>query len=167
MGMPGCGKSTLGKKLSSKLNLNFIDLDDFIENSVGKKISDIFEKGGEETFRSIETLTLKKICETNEPRVIALGGGTPCKKENLLLIKNNGISVYIRMPLEAILSRIKQNPFSRPMFAGINEMETREKLIFLIKEREPFYSSAEIITDGLDADVEKLKIQILSSKKIL
>ena len=83
IGLPGCGKSTLGKQLSQKLNIPFIDLDAQIEKEERMLIKEIFKLRGESTFRKIESHLLKKISEENEQFVMATGGGAPVFFDNM------------------------------------------------------------------------------------
>ena len=93
IGMPGCGKSTIGRKLAKRLDLEFIDLDLMIEKTYGKKISDIFKEIGEKGFRQLESKALSESVKT-EDRVIATGGGIVIVDGNLS-IAENGIIVFI------------------------------------------------------------------------
>ena len=110
IGMPGCGKTTIGKLLASKLNKKFIDLDDYIESENGCSIPDIF-KNGEECFRKLESKAVEKI-SVEKNIIIATGGG----------VIKNGIVVFIDRPLENIISDVDIS--GRPLLKkGINEIE--------------------------------------------
>ena len=77
IGMPGSGKTTMGRKLSTLLHLPFLDLDEEIENGFGKSVPDLFREHGEEVFRKLEHKFLKKIVAENKAFVLSTGGGTP------------------------------------------------------------------------------------------
>ncbi|MEP2025618.1 shikimate kinase, partial [Reichenbachiella sp.] len=83
IGMPGSGKSTLGKELAEKLGRNFFDLDAEIERMAGWVIPDIFAQVGEDYFRELENSVLLMLIRLNEPAVIATGGGAPCFYDNI------------------------------------------------------------------------------------
>ena len=120
IGMPGCGKTTIGKLLASKLNKKFIDLDDYIESENGCSIPDIF-KNGEECFRKLESKAVEKI-SVEKNIIIATGGWVIKKKCNIENLKKNGIVVFIDRPLENIISDVDIS--GRPLLKkGINEIE--------------------------------------------
>ena len=156
IGMPGCGKSTIGRKLAKRLGLEFIDLDLMIEKSSGKRISDIFKETGEKGFRQLESEAFRKSVRT-ENRVIATGGGIVTVDGNLS-ISENGITVFIDRPLECISSDIKTG--NRPLLAGSGT----EKLKRLYNERYDKYLSwadIHIINDKTAADaVEKILSEV-------
>src|SRR3982750_1343717 len=97
IGFMGCGKSKLGKQLAKKLNHEFIDFDELIEEQSGKKISEIFKDDGQPAFRNLETEILKRVSALNDI-VVSTGGGTPCFNDNMKLMNASGITVYLRMP---------------------------------------------------------------------
>ena len=96
VGFMGCGKSSIGKKLAKLLRLQFIDMDKYIANKFQKDISEIFETEGEESFRNKETQVLKELCLKSDV-VIATGGGTACSLDNMHIINNHGISIYLEL----------------------------------------------------------------------
>ena len=100
-----CGKSSYGRKAANRLDLPFIDLDNTIEKSHGMTISELFQKQGEVKFRAIEKEILQSILP--QPGIISLGGGTVCNPEVWPLLKSNGITVFLDMPFEQCLGRIR------------------------------------------------------------
>lgn len=88
IGMPGCGKSTIGKILSKELNMKFYDADKYLEDRNNMKISDMFKRG-EEFFRNLESAALKEL-SFEENSVIATGGGAVTREKNILCLKKNG-----------------------------------------------------------------------------
>ena len=104
-GMMGAGKTTVGKELATIMNCNFIDLDETIEKNYGK-ISDIFKQKGEEYFRQIETLELKKL-NIQETFVLSTGGGIVLKDENIKILQTLGYVFYLEASTDTIYERIK------------------------------------------------------------
>lgn len=135
-GYMGSGKTTIGKKLSKILELPFIDADIFLENAENRKIADIFEQNGEAYFRNLETKYLKEMCKYSGA-VIALGGGAVLKQENVNLIKNTGILIYLNTPFFQIVKNLS-NDSSRPLLFGDNKEEKMKKIY---NERKKIYSS--------------------------
>ena len=129
IGMPGSGKTTIGKILSSKINLEFLDMDDFIENYSGRKIPDIF-KDGEKSFRDLES----RCCEILSRKrniVVSTGGGAVKRASNMAYFKNFKI-IFINRPLDLIFEDI--NTDTRPLLNN-----GREKLKTLYRERIDLY----------------------------
>ena len=101
IGLPGCGKSTVGKKLSQTLSLPFADLDEVIEKETGVNIPDFFALHGEAAFREAETAALRR-CIQLPAGVIATGGGAVLREENRTLMHQHGIVLFLDRPTEDI-----------------------------------------------------------------
>ena len=143
-GFMGCGKSTIGKALAEKLNLEFIDTDALIEENEGMKISEIFEKYGEKYFRECETKLIEKL-SNEEGRIIALGGGLAANSENHKFLKNSGKIVFLNCSIEETLKRILGDK-TRPLTAL-----GKEDIIKRYNCRLPIYKSiADITVDSSD-----------------
>ncbi len=140
-GMPGCGKTTVGKIISKKLNIQFIDLDLLIEEKQSMKIKQIFSDFGEEYFRELETKTLK---ELKGSFVLSLGGGAVMRDENIQIIKKIGKLFYIKTDLKNIYGRIKSDT-SRPL---LNCYNPYQKLEELFKSREERFNLADFKVNG-------------------
>lgn len=157
VGMPSSGKSTVGKALSTLLHYAYIDLDHRIEQKLGKPISAVFSEQGESYFREVESQLLKEIV-TDSGLVVATGGGVPCFFDNMDFIKANGISVFLDVPAEELISRIEHHGVSdRPLLAKMTMLgnELRTKLEY----RYPFYSRADVTIHGVtDAETVYSKI---------
>lgn len=109
VGFMGCGKSTAGKALAEELGWSFYDLDSEIEQSATESISKIFETRGEEAFRRLETDVLRKRVMSvrgGRPQVVSLGGGAFTIQENVDLVENHGVSIWLDTPIEVIEARI-------------------------------------------------------------
>lgn len=154
-GMPGCGKSSLGELLASKLHFQFTDLDKEIEFSTGESISQLFLEKGEAGFRKIEKSTLEKtLLKDLNRHVIALGGGTLVYSDNLDQIKSKGLLVYLKTPTDLLLKRLK-NDTTRPL---LKNTALEKKVTELLEQRDPIYQKAhltinttESMTDNLEA----------------
>ena len=101
MGMPGSGKSTVGAMLGKRLGRPFVDLDEEVVRTAGKPISEIFDSGGEDAFRNIESQVLRQV-SARHGIVLALGGGTAVREENRYFIRQNGRVYYLQRPLESL-----------------------------------------------------------------
>jgi shikimate kinase len=143
----GCGKSTLGRKMAELMNLNFIDLDKYIEERNFKTIPLIFAEEGEQGFREKEKYALEEVSQF-ENVIIGTGGGTPCFFDNMELMNRTGITIYISPDTETLANRISHSRTERPLVAG----KSREELIFFIEQtlekRNPFYHRSKIILSG-------------------
>jgi shikimate kinase len=162
VGLPGSGKSTFGRYLSSVLNFPFYDLDQLIEERNQMKIPDIFLQHGEGQFRNWETETLEWILDREESYVLASGGGCPCFNNNMDLINERSTSVYLDVPLEEISARLGGGRFhNRPMFSGLDQGEVTLKLKSLLVERDYFYNQAKIKLSGEDFSAELLVSELI------
>ena len=101
-GMAGCGKTTIGKILSEKLNMNFVDTDDKIIEKAKMPITEIFEKYGEEYFRKLESEVVEETAKLQNT-VVATGGGAVLNKQNVLALRGNGRIYFLDRPLEQII----------------------------------------------------------------
>ena len=136
LGMMGSGKTTIGKLISKRLELDFFDIDNCIEKKIGMKISKIFSDYGENFFREIEEkITLQILKKKNV--VIALGGGGFLNGKIKKEILNNHISFWLHLSSEKIIKRLRGSA-NRPLIKDISKNE----LINLIKKRSNFYSKA-------------------------
>ena len=137
IGMMGSGKSTIGSLISQRLNLNFIDIDNVLENEAKMKISEIFEKKGENFFRNLEEkITLKLLRSTNS--IISLGGGSFINEKIRKEILVNNFSFWLNCDAKTLLKRIKKNK-KRPVAFNLNDSEILE----LIEKRTKIYSKAQ------------------------
>ncbi|MCS7171294.1 MAG: shikimate kinase [Aquificaceae bacterium] len=135
------GKSTLGKLLSKKLSWEFLDVDMEVEKSEGMPIMEIFEKKGEDYFRSLELETLKTLAK-KEKVIISTGGGLGANKEAMEFMKKKGLVVWLIIDFEDFLQRCGKDP-SRPLLK-----KGREELLRLFEERSEVYGSAHILLDS-------------------
>jgi shikimate kinase len=155
VGFMGSGKTTAGKRLASSMNINFIDLDTYIEEQEKMTISTIFKDYGETHFRVLEHTHLKSLINLEHDIIISTGGGTPCYHDNMKLMNNIGLTIYLEMSSKALLSRLK-NSKKRPL---LNETEhkDKEKLITgLLKTRKVFYDKSKMKINALSLRTDLL-----------
>ena len=157
--MMGAGKTTQGKKIAQHLGYAFIDLDKEIEKYFDKSIPKVFEEDGEELFRKTESEVLRSI--KNGKVVIATGGGTPCCYNNMLYIKEHGISIYLKAKTGLILQRITRNPHKRPLLKGLNNDEIRAFIEQKIAEREPIYMLSDYVFEVPATSTETIVKSVL------
>jgi shikimate kinase len=163
VGLPGSGKSTFGKQVAALLNFVFIDLDQLIEEGTGKKISQIFSEEGEGKFRELESIYLQKVLDGLEGFVLSTGGGTPCFNDNMELINEKAVSVYLEVSLEEIFKRLSKDKLGRrPMFSGLGEGEITLKLKDLLASRESYYLKSKIKLSGDDISTELLLSELMA-----
>ena len=137
VGFMGSGKSTVGKLLSERLSLPFLDLDEEIVKKTGMTIPTIFSKFGEDTFRELERETLLELLSAKEC-IISTGGGAPAYKDNMDKINKNAVSVYLEADFETLWDRISDDS-NRPL-VSLGKETVRE----LFEKRKPFYEKAKI-----------------------
>lgn len=133
IGMPGCGKTTIGELIATELGLSFFDTDQEIEKNSHMTISQIFEMQGEDSFRQLETKTLSSLSKKDNS-IIATGGGIVERQKNLEILKNCDIVIFINRPLENIINDIRTE--DRPLLANNVSNLTRlyERRLSLYKE---------------------------------
>lgn len=156
IGMPGCGKTTLGQDVASRLNLKFVDMDDFIERSSKKTVSQIFERG-EDVFRAYETKTCEVLSRLDNV-VISTGGGVIKKSENMDFYKDF-LVVFINRPLELILEDVDTS--TRPLLK-----DGKAKLINLYRERIDLYNQYAEVTVINDGDIDDIVSEIVDRSKV-
>jgi len=159
-GYMGCGKTTLGKRLAERTGFSFLDLDGYIEQKYHKSVADIFAEMGQDKFREIERNMLAEVAEF-ENVVIATGGGAPCFFDNMQVMNNAGLTVYIKLSPNQLAYRLENSRAGkRPLIAG----KSGEELLNFIREgllaREKFYLQAKLIVAGSDDEIiEKILLE--------
>ena len=156
VGFIGCGKTTMGRKLSAALGYEFIDLDHKLEQQVELSIAEYFQLFGEDAFRQLESQVLKKTLYPDNA-IISTGGGLPCFFDNMDWMKANGKSVYIKLSPKTLADRLETGKEERPLLQDKHGDALVEFIEQKLDEREKFYSQASIIVDGLSLTAEKLE----------
>ncbi|MCM1160677.1 MAG: shikimate kinase [Roseburia sp.] len=138
IGFMGCGKSTIGKRLSYVLRKPFLDTDKMIERKEDMTISELFDRKGEGYFRDMETACIKELMEDSGEYVIAVGGGLVLREENRRLLAKLGEVVYLRATADTIYERLKKDN-TRPLLQGENP---QEKIRTMMAQRSDIYEDA-------------------------
>ncbi len=144
VGMPGSGKTYWAEKISEATGIPWVDMDGVMEEGHQFSIADIFAARGEAGFRLIEQGLLKQIiAEAERPTVISCGGGTPCFYDNLALMKQEGIVIYLKAHIETLRKHLFREAASRPLLNHPDGLDCR--LHRLIEERSQYYEQADYI----------------------
>src|SRR5579872_882112 len=151
VGMMGAGKSTIGRRLSARLALPFLDADAEIELAHDMPIPDIFAKYGEPYFRDGEVRVIARLLE-NGPAVIATGGGAVMREETRDRIREKAVSVWLKVDTDVIMRRVKRRS-DRPLLQTADPEATVERLV---REREPLYSQADVTIWSRDVPHDKI-----------
>ncbi len=152
VGMPGCGKTTTGKKMAKQLGLEFIDADSYIEKRYKMSILAIFKAVGEAGFRKLEQIVLKEILQ-KENVLFATGGGMPCFFDNMELINKKSTSIYINLPAEIIAQRLAASKKTRPHTKGKSDAEILEYVKITLEKRGVFYQKAKFSINTADENI--------------
>lgn len=160
MGFMGCGKSSVGVRLSYKLQKAFLDTDNLIEKMEGMPISNIFDTYGEAYFREKETEVLATLKQEKADRIISLGGGTPLREENRSILKELGTVVYLKVSADTVYERLKGDT-TRPLLQGENP---KQKIEQLLEQRSGIYESvADVIICGDGKTHEEVISEIMEA----
>ena len=150
IGFMGSGKSYSARKLSEAMNMNYVDMDKEIERLEGRSIREIFEKGGEDYFRKLEHDYLKDL-NTDQDLIVSTGGGAPCFFDNMKIIKEKGLSIYLNIDEDVIFRRLKKGVYKRPLLKDLTDEALADFISEKIKLRTPYYSQADLVIDQFNA----------------
>jgi shikimate kinase len=156
IGFMGAGKTSVGRILAKKLRLEFSDLDELIEADCGETISSIFSEHGEDFFRDLESKKLQSVSK-NSGQIVATGGGVVLRQVNWEVMKEGGITVYLKASPDVLWSRIK-NDASRPL---LQVEKPSEKINELLSMRMPLYEKADLIIDTENKSPENIADYII------
>lgn len=145
VGMPGSGKSTIGKNLAEKLSCEFVDSDELIEQDAGCKISEIFEESGEPVFREMETNTISSVLNKKEaPYILSTGGGAIMTPAVYDMLNQMSVIVYLSLSVEELWSRLEKSYTHRPLLSQ-SEDHPKKRLEDLMQKRDATYRKAHVI----------------------
>jgi shikimate kinase len=155
LGYMGSGKSTIAWGLSKVLHVQFVDLDEYIEEKMNLSVSALFEQRGEIYFRKIEHESFVELLSSQESMIISLGGGTPCYANNHELLKEGVISIYLKASIDTLFARLSYNKSKRPLIADKTNEEMKEFIAMHVFERSFYYNQAKhkVIVD--DKSIEE------------
>lgn len=159
IGYMGAGKTTVGRKLAKEMNLSFIDLDLYIEGRFHRSIRQLFAERGEEAFRDIEKRILHEVAEF-EDVLVSTGGGTPCFFDNIDFMNTAGTTIYLKVSVKELASRLESCKQTRPVLKNRSGEELKSFIQENLNTRTPFYEKAKIIYDAeqmmTEADVQSI-----------
>ena len=157
VGMPGSGKSAVGRRLATQLDIGFVDADEEIESAAGKPITDIFKDHGEAYFREGERKVIARLLGSG-PQVLATGGGALMAAETRDNIRRSGISIWLKAELPVLMRRVlKRN--TRPLLEKDPEGVMRQ----LMETRYPIYAAADITVESRDLPHETVIGEIVDA----
>jgi len=162
VGMMGAGKSTIGRRLSARLRLPFLDADTEIEAAASMSIPDIFETRGEPYFRDGEARVIARLLDSG-PAVLATGGGAFMREETRNRIRDKAVSIWLKADADIIMKRVKRRA-DRPLLQTADPAATVGRLI---EEREPVYRRADITIWSRDVPHEKIVDECIEALRVL
>ncbi len=167
LGYMGAGKTTIGRQLAKALDLQFYDLDWYIEMRYHKRVADIFRESGEDGFRDLERRMLHEVAEF-EDVVVSCGGGTPCFFDNMQYMNTLGETVYLKASPEVLAAHLRMGRTERPLIKGKTDEELQQYIRESLAQREPFYSQARHTVDvSLMDNYEKISTTVEALRKEL
>lgn len=148
VGFMGVGKSTAGRRLARDFSVDFVDMDEQIAQRAGCGIQEIFRCEGEEGFRKLERSVLEELVEIRRGVVIATGGGAPCHLDGMERMRDAGYTVYLHLPEEELVSRLRTAGKKRPLLAGLRGDSLATYVRDTLSRREATYRQAHITADA-------------------
>jgi len=159
IGYMASGKTTLGKELAHRLGLSFLDLDKYLEKKYFKTIPQIFEEEGEAGFRQKEQVCLHEVSEF-EDVVIATGGGAPCFFDNVQVMNQTGVCIFLDVDAEELADRLRESKTERPLVKDKSPEELVSFIEGMLEKRRPFYEQAEYCISGSDITIQEILSRI-------
>lgn len=156
VGFMGAGKTTFGKKLAKKLQLEFVDLDDAVCAAYGyPSVTALVGEKGIDFFREAESKTLREIDLAD--KVISTGGGTPCYYDSMAWMKEHGTVIYLELDKKTLYNRLRQSDMNeRPLLKGLDDEGLQQFIHDKLQERLPYYTQAHIHFNPIKGKVEDL-----------
>lgn len=162
IGYRGSGKSTVGRRLATRLKLRFVDVDDLIEKRQGVPISDIVKSHGWGHFRKLERNTIEEISKEDH-LVIAPGGGAVLDTENVKALRKKGFMIWLKADKQTLLRRLSQDPETNSRRPTLTGKGTSEEFKEVMSLREPIYEQAsEIQIDTAAIDIDSVVQNVLT-----
>ncbi|NQY96306.1 MAG: shikimate kinase [Henriciella sp.] len=158
VGLMGAGKSTVGRRLATKLGRPFIDSDDEIEKAAGLSVADIFALHGEEEFRRVEHKVLERLL-SEPPQVLATGGGAYLNPHTREMMRKNAVTVWLNADLETLWKRVSRRNH-RPL---LRRPDAKQVLASLFDERRPIYELADLTVHSVDGPQSKTVTSIIKA----
>jgi shikimate kinase len=158
IGMMGAGKTTVGRRLASKLGRHFVDSDEEVEKAAGMTIEDIFRTHGEADFRAGEVKVIARLLK-DEGIVLGTGGGAFINPETRVLVKASAISVWIKADFDLLFQRVSRRS-NRPLLKTANPRETLQKLIDV---RYPIYAEADVTVVSRDVPQDQVAAEVIDA----
>jgi shikimate kinase len=159
VGLMGAGKSSIGRRLAQRLDLDFVDADTEIERAAACTIEEIFARFGEPAFRDGERRVIVRLLEDRPPIVLATGGGAFMDPETRAAIRRHAVSIWLRADLEVLLRRVARRS-NRPL---LKQGDPRDVLTRLIQVRHPVYAEADLVVDSDDSPPEVTVEKVVSA----
>ena len=157
VGLMGCGKSSIGRRLATRLDIPFVDADDEIERAAQKSIPEIFADHGETSFRDGERRVIKRLLQ-NGPQVLATGGGAYMNAETRAAIRSAGIAIWLRAELPVLMRRVMKRD-NRPL---LKVTDPEAVMRGLMEARYPVYAEADLIVESRDVPHEVIVDEIVA-----
>lgn len=151
IGFMGCGKSFTSRQLSVLLEMPAVDMDKIIEEREGKSIKEIFEEKGEAYFRQLEHDFLKNL-SAEDHLIIATGGGVPCFFDNMDIMNQKGLTIYLNRNRDRCLAQLMKGIEKRPLLKNMTPKEIADFYDQKIQERKPFYEQAKWLIGDAEAE---------------
>ncbi|MGV3576958.1 MAG: shikimate kinase [Devosia sp.] len=158
VGMMGAGKTTVGRRLATRLGRRFLDSDEEIEKAAQMTIPEIFAQRGEPEFRAGETRVISRLLKENDI-VLATGGGAFVNPETRALVKAGAVSVWLKADLDVLFERVSRRS-NRPLLKTADPKGTLEKLI---EERYPIYAEADLTVLSRDVPQDSVAADVISA----
>lgn len=158
VGIMGCGKSTVGKRLAHRLGLEFVDADTEIERAANMSVAEIFAEHGEPYFRSGEERVIARLLREG-PQVLATGGGAFMSEATRAEIAELGLSIWLKVDFDTVMARVRRRS-TRPLLQNPDPEGTMRKLM---ADREPVYAKAALTVTSKDVPHEAVVDQIVAT----
>ncbi|MDD2277691.1 MAG: shikimate kinase [Bacteroidales bacterium] len=162
IGFMASGKSTVGEELANVLGYKFVDLDTYIEKKYKKSVKLMFEINGEDYFRRVENEALVDVSQIDDNIIVASGGGTSCFYNSVEFMNKVGLTIYLRVEVSELLSRLIESKKDRPLLWGKSKEELNNYIIRVLDERKRYYEKAKITVQMDKVNINQLANTIRS-----